>query len=113
MWLDWSFAALLHWLGAWRHGSWMPSWLECLPSLHLLRTRCSLELILHFGATLFRLVSKLLLELVHVNLLGHVGMWGLLLGVAGNGVARRGLHELALLFGVPVAMVVMVAPLFC
>jgi len=40
-------------------------------------------------------------------------MWGLLLGVAGNGVARRGLHELALLFGVPVAMVVMVAPLFC
>ena len=90
----------------------MPNWLERLPSLHLLRARRSLELILHLSAALLRLVTKLLLELVHVNLLGHVSPRGVLRSVAGNEVTRRRLHQLPLLFGVPAAVVMMVPPLF-
>lgn len=68
-------------------------------------------MLLHLDGALTRLVAELLLELVHVNLLGHVGARGELRGVAGNEVTRGCLPELALLLGVP-ARVVMMPPLF-
>lgn len=68
-------------------------------------------MLLHLDGALARLVAELLLELVHVNLLGHVGARGELRGVAGNEVSRGCLPELALLLGVP-ARVVMMPPLF-
>lgn len=68
-------------------------------------------MLLHLDGALARLVAELLLELVHVNLLGHVGARGELRGVAGNEVTRGCLPELALLLGVP-ARVVMMPPLF-
>ena len=90
----------------------MLHWLRRHPSLHLLWARCGgLEVLLHLGGALARLVAELLLELVHVNLLGHVCARGELRSVAGNEVTRRCLRELALLLCVPVA-VVMMPPLF-
>lgn len=68
-------------------------------------------MLLHLDGALARLVAELLLELVHVDLLGHVGARGELRGVAGNEVSWGCLPELALLLGVP-ARVVMMPPLF-
>lgn len=90
----------------------MLHWLRRHPSLHLLwARRGGLEVLLHLDGALARLVAELLLELVHVDLLGHVGARGELRGVAGNEVSWGCLPELALLLGVP-ARVVMMPPLF-
>ena len=104
MWLGLSSPCEPHWLGVRRRWPSLLCRLRRHPSLNPLCASCGgLKVLLHLGGALGRPIAKLLLELVHVNLLGHVGARGALGSMAGSEVSRGCLHELALLLCVVIS----------